>query len=546
MFARRCAAFLAAAALAVGLAACTGSNDPSVNTSTGGISGGTGATDPDAALNVIVPSVDDEDTDPILFKSAGQHSFYPLIYDSLVGRDVKTGGYGPGLATSWNQAADGTSWTFHLRPGVKFQDGSPLTATDVKFTIERYMGKFGAVAATGSTRIADAIKEIQVVDPVTVKMITPKGDPTMLSDMSPDPGSAAGYVVPEAYIKKVGNAGFNKAPIGTGPFKMTSQTRGQNMVFARNAAYWGDKAGVAKITLSIVSDASQRISMLQTGRADIVSGIVGPAITRVSSMSDVKLISASKGALVYLVMGNGTNPKSPLSKLDVRNAISMAIDRGGIVKSLLGGHGSPAYLLGWPVATGWPSDAAKYTTPYDVTKAKQLLASAGYPNGFKLKLWTSTEGRDFAQAMAQNLGSIGVKVSLQTAETAQVTAQMGDPGGKNSDRAVLVYGPAGSPSRLDMGGYFTTYLGTDQTNTQPFDDPALSGMVTDQATQSDQSKRNRELSQILTTSFTKKEGPIALWYVDTLFAVDSKVSKWTVIPGMAYPQNLQSVTMKKG
>lgn len=535
---------LTAVTLAVGLVACTGSSGGG-SISSGGIKGGSAATDPNAQLRVVVPSVDDEDTDPILFKSAGQHTFYPLIFDSLVGRDVKTGGYGPGLATSWTEAPDGKSWTFHLRPGVKFSDGSPMTAEDVKFTIERYEGKFGPVAATGSTRIASAITNVEVIDPQTVRFDTPKGDPTILSDLSSDPGAAAGYVVPKAYIKKVGKAKFNTAPVGTGPFTLSSQQRGQNMVFTRNAGYWGPKAGVAKITLNIVSDSSQRLAMLQTNQADIVSGIVGPAIQQVSSMSNVKMISAPRGALAYMVMGNNTNPSSPLSKVAVRQAISMAIDRKGIVKSLLGGHGSAAFLPGWPVSAGWPSDAAKYTLPYDAGKAKQLLAQAGYPNGFAMTLWTSTEGKDFAQAMAQNLQAIGVKLTLQTAQTAQVTAQMGAAAGKKSNRAVLIYGPSGSPSRLDMGGYLITYLGPGQTNTQPYDDPTLTALVNDQVTQIDRAKRNSELSQILVQAFKQQVGPIGLWYVDTLFAVDSRIASWTVIPGMAYPQNLQSVTMTK-
>lgn len=496
---------------------------------------------PDGALHVVVPSVDSEDADPILFRSAGQHTFLPLIFDTLVGRDVRTGGYGPGLATSWEQAPDGKSWTFHLRDGVTFHDGSPMTAEDVKFTIDRYTGRLGQVAATGSSRIARSISEVEVVDRLTVRIHTPNGSPTLLSDLSSDPGAAAGYVVPKAYVERVGNERFNAEPIGTGPYRLVSRLSGQNMVFNRNDSYWGGRPGTATITLSIVPDVSQRISMLQTGQADIVSGIIGPAIARAQAEPNLSLARAEHGALVYMVLGNGTNPASPLSKVEVRTAINMAIDREGIVKTLLGGYGSAAFLAGWPMSAGFPRNAADYTVPYDPAKAQELLASAGYPNGFPLTLWTSVEGRDFAQVIAQNLQSVGITVSLEVTETAQVTAQMGDENGKRSDRAVLIYGPQGSPSRLDMGAFLTTYLGEGQTNTQPYDNPRLRDMVAAQATINNVEERERVLSEILVTAFEEKVGIQPLWYVDTLFAQGPRVAGWTVIPGMAYPQNLQSV-----
>lgn len=494
------------------------------------------------ALNVVVASVDGEDMDPIMFKSAGQTTYYPLVFDTLITKDPSTGELMPGLAESWSLDSDGKSWIFKLRKGVKFQDGSDFTAEDVKFTIERYMGKFGAVAATGSQRIAGMVTSIDIIDDYTIAVRSEKGAPTLPFDLAAyDPGVALGYIVPSDYVQKVGEEAFNKAPIGTGPFKFVSQDIGRQMTFATNKDYWKGAASYDTLNLKIVPELAARMAQLRSGEADIVSGIVGPAIPQVEADSSLKVVPAEKGHIIYLIVG-GLTSDTPLSKLEVRKAINMAIDRQAIVDHLLYGHGAPAYLFGFPFSFGWPSDADKYEVAYDPEAAKKMLADAGYPNGFDLTLYAATEGRDFAQAIAQYLGAIGVNVKLEVREISQALAEARSEEGKKQARMVLVFGATGSGARADIGGLLYTYFALGQPMNQPHGDEELSKWVVTQAQTADPDKRKQMISDILRRA-AETDANLPLYYADSLFAVGQSVSEWHPVPGVGYPSNLGGVKL---
>jgi len=496
----------------------------------------------DKSLDVVVASVDGEDMDPILFRSAGQTTFYPLIFDTLITKDPATGELVPGLAESWSLDSDGKSWVFKLRKGVKFQDGSDFTADDVKFTIERYMGKFGKVAATGSDRIASMVSSIDIIDDYTIAVRSEKGAPTLPFDLAAyDPGVALGYIVPSDYVQKVGAEAFNRAPIGTGPFKFVSQDIGRQMTFEANKDYWNGAPSYETLNLRIVPELAARMAQLRSGEADIVSGIVGPAIPQVESDSSLKVVPAEKGHIIYLIVG-GLTSDTPLSKPEVRQALNMSIDRQAIVGHLLYGHGAPAYLFGFPFSFGWPDDADKYTVPFDPEKAKKLLADAGYPDGFEITLFAATEGRDFAQAIAQYLDAVGIKVTLDVREISQALAEARSEEGKKHARLVLVYGATGSGARADIGGLLYTYFALGQPMNQPHGDEELSQWVTAQAQTADPDKRKELISNILRRA-AEIDANIPLYYADSLFAVGQSVADWQPVPGVGYPSNLGSVKL---
>ncbi|WP_173933903.1 ABC transporter substrate-binding protein [Chelativorans sp. Marseille-P2723] len=491
-------------------------------------------------LDVVVASVDGEDMDPMLFRSAGQTTYYPLVFDALITKDPQTGELAPGLAESWSLDADGKSWVFKLRQGVKFHDGSDFTAEDAKFTIDRYIGKHGPSAATSSERIASMISSVDIVDDYTIVIRSETGAPTIPFDLAAyEPGTAAGYVVPRDYIAKVGAEEFNRKPIGTGPFRFVRQDLGRNMEFEANPDYWNGAPSYERLSLRIVPELAARMAQLRSGEADIVSGIVGPAIPQVQADPSLKVVPAEKGHIVYMIIG-GMMSDTPFAKPEVRQALSMAIDRQAIVQHLLFGQGDAAHVFGFPFAFGWPADAGKYVVEYDPEGAKTLLAEAGYPDGFDITLFAATEGRDFAQAIAQYLEAVGVRVKMDVREISQTLAEARNEAGKQQPRLVLIYGATGSGARADTGGLLHTYFVLGQPFNQPHGDEELSQWVIDQTGTPDPDKRKELIENILRRA-AEINAIMPLYYADSLFAVGESVASWQPIPGVGYPSNLAAV-----
>lgn len=493
-------------------------------------------------LNVVVASVDGEDMDPMLFKSAGQNTYYPLIFDTFIAKDPQTGELTPGLAMSWSTDDNGKTWVIKLREGVKFHDGSDFTSADAKFSLERYIGRFGPVSAPQSERLGKLITSIDTPDDHTIVIHSDQGTATIPYDLALEAGSASQYIVPKAYIEKVDNDEFNKHPIGTGPFKFVNQELGREMTFAKNDDYWGEVPTIDSLTIKIVPELSARLAQLRSGEADIVASIVGPAIPEVKNDPNLKLQAAKKGHIIYMIIGGMDNPDSPLSNPKVRQAISMAIDRQAIVDHLLYGDGAPAVFFSFPFSVGWPKDADNYPAVYDPDQAKKLLANAGYGSGFTLKFYAATAGRDFAQAIAQFLGQVGIKVDLQIREIAQVLAEMRSDESKQQTRIALVFGPTGSGARIDVGGILFNYLGGDTAYSQPYKNPELRRKVAEQSSIADPEKRADMIADILKTIY-EENYIIPLYYADSLFATSRRVKEWRPIPGWGYPSNFASVRL---
>jgi peptide/nickel transport system substrate-binding protein len=504
-----------------------------------GSTAGTGQSGPSGTLTVAVDTVLSTDLDPLLNQANAQSTYYPLLFDSLLTVDPVTGKPVPSLATSWTTSPDGKTWTFKLRSGVVFSNGSPLTASDVKFSIERFADDSQAPEASTMKAYLQAVN---VINPTTVQIVTKSTAPVLLTDLTAVVGSAGAYIVPEAYIKKVGEAAFDKNPIGSGPFTFVSQDPGRDMEFTANPRYWGTpKPSYQNLSIQIVADAAARLADLQTGEADIITGITGPLTQEVLGNQSLHIKIADDSALTTIEVGNQDNPSSPLSKVPVRKAISKAIDRAAIVKTLLDGQGSPAYVVGFPFGLGFPADAAKDVDTFDPAAAKQMLAQAGYPHGFALTLYADTEGKDFADAIAQNLQSIGITAKEVIVDDDALLSQFQSSTGKKTNRLMVIFGPTGHSARPD----FTQLLESEVDPSSPYAQltttkylPLMNAAVTEV----NETARANAISQLVTEMFND-EPVIAGWYINSIFATDSRVTSWQPMKGVAFPENLQSVRL---
>jgi peptide/nickel transport system substrate-binding protein len=330
------------------------------------------------------------------------------LFDPLVDHNEKMEPL-PGLALSWEVASDKLTWTFKLRQGVKFHDGTDFNANAVKVTLERILDP-----KTGAQRrsVYTVIKSVDVVDPQTVKITTtdPFADlPFLLMDRS-------AFIVSPTSLEKQGVADFGLHPVGTGPFKFVEWVPNDHITLEANPDYWRGKAKVSRITYKIVPETAARTAALRAGEADIVLGLSPNDLE--SLKKDLNLVILQKDSLTQ-VTSEMRQTKPPFSDKRVRQAMNYAIDRNSIVKDIMRGVGRVADSPGPPGVWG---SVSLPVYEYNPDKAKQLLADAGYPNGFEGNLFyvSGRWGGDdqVTQALQAYWNTIGVKIKLQKVDTA--------------------------------------------------------------------------------------------------------------------------------
>lgn len=341
------------------------------------------------------------------------------IYDTLSIRDPALQ-LKPGLALSW-RPIDETTWEYKLRPNVKFHDGSPFTAADVKFTIERVPN----VPQNPNSYVVytNQIKETVVVDPLIVHFKTDGPAPLLPTNLS-------NIFIISAAKGMQNPADFNtgKAAIGTGPYKFSSWQPGSPFVLVRNDEYWGGKADWAKVTFAPITKDASRVAALLSGDVDFINVVPIADLANLAKDKRFKIF-AGDSAYTYMmfpdlerdsppgVTDDTGKPvtKNPFKDERVREALSLAINRQGIVDRIMEGRASVANQV---LPKGFFGRAEKLPVPgFDVDKARKLLADAGYPKGFGVQLACPNDrfvnDAKICEAAAQNLARINVKVELQ-------------------------------------------------------------------------------------------------------------------------------------
>ena len=342
------------------------------------------------------------------------------IFESFVKEDLSdakavTPKLIPGLATSWDVSHDGKVYTFHLRQGVKFQDGTPFDAAAAKFNFERFWDKkspnYYAKSAAFVAAYARWIDKIEVVDPMTFKVtlnapnyewirtgLQSYGQPLMLSPDS---------------VKKYGNEGIALHPIGTGPFKFVEREQGVKTVLERNDDYWGTKAKLDKIIYRPLEDPAARVNALRTGEVNMIG--VPPWDEIEGLKKDGFVLTMNENVPNYLFIHlNFKN--DALKNQKVRQALNMAVDKAGLVKEVYAGTARVEQGMLSPGTFAYDPNVKFYS--YDPEGAKKLLAEAGYANGLKLKWDTFQYGTgELVQSWIQrDLKKVGVDVEIQKYE----------------------------------------------------------------------------------------------------------------------------------
>ncbi|WP_395703394.1 ABC transporter substrate-binding protein [Aquabacterium sp.] len=327
----------------------------------------------------------------------------------------------PGLALSW-RAIDELNWEFKLRPNVLFHDGTPFTAEDVVFSIERV----GQIKDSPGpfTPYTKEIAAVQAVDPLTLRIRTTHPHPLLPNDLS------VISIVSKKAASGATSADFNsgKAAIGTGPYKLARFTRGDRVELVRNEAYWGRKPSAEKLVFKVLTNDAARVAALLSGDVQAIDAVPVTDVKKLAANPDITVLQRAGTRLMYLYLDVGREvtpfvtdkdgkplPHNPLKDLRVRQALSRAIDRELIRTQVMEGASRPSGQL---MISGLPGYVAGLEAPAaDIPGAKKLLAEAGYAQGFALTLHGTNnryvQDDQILQALAQMWSRIGLSVKVE-------------------------------------------------------------------------------------------------------------------------------------
>ena len=323
------------------------------------------------------------------------------MYDSLLHKTPKLE-YEPSLATSW-RAIDDTTWEFKLRQGVKFHNGDPFSAEDVKFSFERVLDPATKSPQYGNIR---AIKEVKIIDPHTVHLVTDRPFPLLIERVVFFP------IIPKKHYEKVGMQAFgDSAPVGTGPYKFAEWKRDQFLRLERFDEHWRGPAAIKTLIIRVIPETSTQIAELKTGGVDIIRNLSPDLIPDLKSHASTYVSTAPILRTHYVSLDMR---EAPFNKKEARQAANYAIDRQAIVDRLMGGLGRTVATVINPMAFGHDPKVEGYG--YDPKKAKELLKQAGYPNGVDITLHAGTSeafNRQLAEAIAEMLTEVGLRTNLK-------------------------------------------------------------------------------------------------------------------------------------
>jgi peptide/nickel transport system substrate-binding protein len=443
--------------------------------------------------------------DPHFHNLTPNNALTSHVYDRLVHFDSKQS-LVPGLAVSW-KVIDNLTWEFKLRTGVKFHDGSPFTADDVLFSMERAPN---VENSPGSFALYVRGKTFTKVDDHTVRVTTKAPYPLMPNDMA----TIAIISKKAATGAKTEDFNSGKAAIGTGPFKFSEFVKGDRYVVVRNDDYWGGKPKWSKVTIRPIKTGPARVAALLAGDVDVIEEVPTTDIQRLKGDSKVALAQGLSNRVIFFHMdqwrdetpfitaNDGSKIKNPLKDLRVRKALSKAINRPAIIDRLMEKAAVPASQFLADVFFGTSKNLKP--EPFDPEGAKKLLAEAGFPKGFKMTIH-SPNGRyindaRMAEAVAQMFTRIGVETKVETMPPAVFFNRASAGAGGNPEFSFILVGwgagtgEVSSPLKSLVATFSkTTGMGT--ANRGRYSNPVLDKAIDEALATVDDAKRAELLAK---------------------------------------------------
>lgn len=475
-----------------------------------------------SAADLIVGFTLDADTlDPANHRKRETETIIRNMYDGILTRDAEMRVV-PEIAESMTQVSP-TVYDFKIRSGIKFHDGSDLTAEDVKFTIDRVTreGAMGDGQTSPRQSLMGPVASAEVVDGDTVR-ITLKEPWPILPAMLPFQ-----EVVSKAFVEKVGSAGLATMENGSGPFKLVEWRKGDAIIMERFEDYYGGasdippvgKACVDRVIFKIIPESASRVAALLAGDVDIINELPPFSVDQVKNNEGTDVMTVNGTRSFFIAMNiEGAYFDDP----KVREAAAHAVDKDLIIDKILGGNAARIEGILSPDAFAASPDLRKYD--YDPELSKQLLAEAGFPDGIEVTMDTEGAFKDTAEAIASLLTKGGIKTTVQVGEGAQLSDKWRTKGAPKSGDMYFTSWGNGS---LDPYDIFTpTHKTNDRGNSAGYSNPEVDKLLDEAAVELDTARRADMYHQA--EVIVNQDLPyVYLWVPQDIYGVSKRLKGWT-------------------
>lgn len=475
---------------------------------------------------VFAMNTDVQSMDPQIQNDTTSEQVVKMLYNTLL-KFEDDGTVVGDLAESWSVSEDKLTWTFNLKQGVKFHNGKELTSADVKATFDRALN-----AEAGGLRTTEIIKmftAVEAPDPYTVTITTdgPYGPmESLMCNMSLG-------IMDADYIEQYGlDLGTSvEGENGTGPFKVVSWERDQEIVVERFDDYFGTPAKLKTVVYTVIPEAASRVIALETGEVDVIDKPTDEDLARLEADTE-NFTVLRKPTISQRLFRFGCNDPI-ISNTKVRQAIVYAIDRQAIIDALFTGSAYPSTAPLAPVTFGYSNLGE---IEQDLELAKSLLAEAGYPDGFDTKIVTTERyqnGIELAEIISQQLAEIGINAKIEVWEWSALSASWNGITADEFDQPIFIMGAG--PSMRDADGglrglYTTSETGLNDRNYGFYSNAEVDALIEQGMQETDQQKRVEIYKEAMEILY--REDPVAFWLFDMygLAITSSKVEGVTLSP----------------
>jgi peptide/nickel transport system substrate-binding protein len=454
-----------------------------------------------------------QDDSPRMMNPQGDDSdaglqYFANFFDGLLQRTGPDGTLAPALAEKWERL-DALTWKFYLRKGVKFHNGNPFTAADVKFTFERTANP----EVSEFVNFGKSLDSIQIVDDYTVVVKTKTPIPWFVNNLHQI------FIMDKESTEKRDSGDVMVKPIGTGAYKLEEWVKGSYVKMDANENYWEGAPPIKKVEIRPITEPSTRFAALASGQVDMLTGVPVELYDQVLADKKLQVVSRPARRSIFLVMGN--KPGSPMADIRVRKAMYMAINEDEIIEKVMRGHAKPATQIPDPPTVGYVGELKRL--PYNPEGAKKLLKEAGYAKGFTVTLTGPTDryimDKQICEAAAKYLAKVGITVNLDLKPKSIFFPEVAQ--GK-----LEFYLLGWFDGTFDMGRTYSKLVhtrnveqGYGELNGAQFSAPEIDKLIEETATMLDAKKRTETLQKLNKMAMVDKIYCIPLHYQVDIYAL---------------------------